>query len=144
VEELRAVKFERGEARYLPHDVNLRVSILINAEQSNYFYQRTKKMSNDLDNARDLIDQHVIALDQAIEHMIKREKQLTESSKLTSGKLRDSVQKLSDGLARVEKVANFDRLERYADMLERIERSLSSLAEMEKSGLLAKISSSLK
>jgi hypothetical protein len=51
---------------------------------------------------------------------------------------------MAAGLAKVEKAANFDRLERMVDLLERAAVAMSTLAEMEKSGQLAKLSEAIK
>ena len=144
MEELKPVKFDKNGPLWCAKGVTTRVSILINADNSNYFTQRVKHMSKDIQDAKSLVDEHIQSLHEAIELMVKKEELLVNSAKTTTGRLRDTVHKLSDGLAKVEKTANFDKLARYADTLERIERALSSLAEMEKTGLLTKISSSLR
>jgi len=76
--------------------------------------------------------------------MVSQEKVFVESVKVTSGKLRDSTQKLADGLTRIEKTADFDKLQKYADLLERVERSISALAELESSGKLGRVAEALR
>lgn len=111
----------------------------------NYFQHRAKQMNTqDLQDAQELIEQYTKTLSTSMEKLVEQENALSETSKKVSGRLRDSSQKLADGLARVEKIANFDRLERYATLLERIAASLESLAKLEESGVLQKVSGALK
>ena len=51
---------------------------------------------------------------------------------------------LKDKLKKVEKNANFDRLERYVLLLERAANAMHSLAELEASGKLEKIAASIR
>lgn len=69
---------------------------------------------------------------------------VSEGAKKASGRIRSAAEDLSIGLARIEKQANFDRLERYVALLERAAQAMTLLAELEKSGKLEKISSALK
>jgi hypothetical protein len=112
-------------------------------QAGNYFIARVKYMTIELDAVNEQVTDYTKIIGNSLDNMVAQEKKLVESVKTTSGKLRDATQKLSDGLSKVEKVANFDRLERYANMLERIERALSSLAELEQSGKLGKITQAL-
>jgi phosphoribulokinase len=141
---LAPIGYDKQGPKFSFEKTTLLMVNIIKDPASTYFYKRTRRMINDLKNAQTQIDQHIEHLDSSIKTLCLREKQFSEASKQSSGRLRDSIHKLADGLARVEKTANFDRLERYADLLERIERSLSSLAEMEKTGLLNKVSGALK
>ena len=70
--------------------------------------------------------------------------QITEASKKASGNIRDATEKLSQGLLKIEKTANFDRLERYVVLLERASVAIESLAELEKNGRLEKIANAIK
>jgi excinuclease UvrABC helicase subunit UvrB len=141
---LQVAKYERGAALYFEDEVTERCALLITDKNSNYFTQKAKRMNTDIEDAKALVNKHLVTLGQALDAVQAKEQAIVEATKITSGRLRDTVHKLSDGLAKVEKTANFDKLARYADTLERIERALSSLAEMEKTGILTKISSSLK
>lgn len=80
----------------------------------------------------------------AMDRLVDTEKQLEEKTKKVSGTVRDSAQKLADGLNRVEKLANFERLERYVGLLERAAAAMEALAELEKSGKLDKIASAIR
>ena len=109
-----------------------------------YFNNRSKKMSNDIKNAEMLLDQSTASVEAACARLLKSENKLAEGSKKVSGSVRSSAEKLSAGLARIEKLANFDRLERYVDLLERAEKAMSILAELDQNGKLEKIADALR
>lgn len=69
---------------------------------------------------------------------------VSENAKKVSGRVRTAAEDLANGLAKCEKQANFDRLDRYVQLLERAAQAMSILAELEKTGKLEKISSALK
>lgn len=70
--------------------------------------------------------------------------ELQANIKKVSGNVRKAADDLASGLMKVEKTANFANLERYVLLLERAATAMSTLAELEKSGKLDKISSALK
>lgn len=70
--------------------------------------------------------------------------ELTANVKRVVGDVRDASEKLSQGLARVEKAANFDRLERYVTLLERAATAMKALEELERTGRLEKIAGALR
>jgi hypothetical protein len=72
------------------------------------------------------------------------ELKLTESIKKSSGTIKDSAHRLKDGLEKVEKIADFEKLEKMACTLERISNSLSILAELAEAGKLSRIIDSIK
>lgn len=101
-------------------------------------------MSEDYEKASEIISKAQKKFDNAIENLKKTESEISESSKKVSENVRQATSKLSEGLARIEKQANFDRLEKYVELLERAEKSISSLAELERSGKLEKIASAIR
>ena len=72
------------------------------------------------------------------------EANIVSSSKKATSALKDSAERLAQGIARVEKAANFERLERYVGLLERAATAMNLLAELETSGKLDKIAGALK
>ena len=76
--------------------------------------------------------------------LIDAESKISETTKKVTGQVRDNAQKLGDGLLRVEKAANFDRLERYVGLLERAATAMSTLAELEATGRLEKIAGAIR
>jgi len=110
----------------------------------NHFRRRTHRMEKDVEEAVQRTQHYKTQLVRSMEDVVEMENTMGDTIKRVSGKVRDSAQKLSDGLAKIEKVANFDRLERYVELLERADKAMSSLAELEKSGKLEKIASAIR
>ena len=114
---------------------------LINTNE--YFYKKAKQMSDDYDKATALIEKSQSNFDHALDKLTEKHNELSVSTKNVSENVRKSTQKLNEGLARIEKQANFDRLARYVELLERADKAMSSLAELEQSGRLEKIAKAI-
>ena len=139
---IKPVKIDKRGPMYRLSDVNKFTLKLINTEY--YFYRRVKMIADDVNNA---IEKTVVmgkSFDDAIESFIKTETRLTEKTKSAAGALRECAERIGQGVAKIEKTADFDRLERYVSLLERAEVAMRSLGEMEQSGKLAKIAGALK
>jgi hypothetical protein len=134
--------YDKHGPYYKSGEVTKLVFGLIKADS--YFNNRAKVMSKDLDNATKLVDQSIVSLDAAVVKLVNTENKVAESTKKVSGLVRASTQKLSEGLAKIEKQANFDRLERYVELLERANVALTSLGELEKSGKLERIAGAIR
>ena len=109
-----------------------------------YFERRTKTMATDFEKASAICDDVTKLFDRSFERMLASEEALVVAAKKTSGNVRKAADDLAQGLAKVEKTANFDRLERYVSMLERAATAMAALAELEKTGKLEKIANALK
>ena len=109
-----------------------------------FFYGKAKTMISDLEKASNKIDQAVELYGEKLDCFLDMEKKFSESSKKASAGVRDASQKMADGLAKIERIANFDRLERMVDLLERAEKAISSLSELDSTGRLEKIAAILK
>lgn len=137
-----------GIDRYGPYykteNVNLSVANDINHRESIYFKRRVKSMSKDLDAATETIKEAHKRFDDQLNKLLVSEGNIASQTKKISGKLKDTTNKLSDSLLRIDKIVNFDRLEKQVVLLERAERSIKALAELEASGRLDKIFSALR
>ena len=110
----------------------------------NYFYWMAKKMTTDTEKAISKVDEVSDGFKKSLNRFLAMQTEITEASKKASGNIRDSTEKLAQGLLRIEKQANFDRLERYVVLLERASAAIQSLAELENSGRLEKIANAIK
>lgn len=110
----------------------------------NYFYRMAKQMTTDTEKAIELTDDVEKRFSQSLGRFTAIERRFSDESKKASGSVRDAANKLADGLAKVEKAANFDRLERYVELLERAANAMNTLAELDKSGRLSKIAEAIK
>ena len=126
---------------FTQRNVNDAVAKMINTNC--YFKNKGKTMSIDYDNAREIIEKAQSQYDDAISRLHTSEKQIADRAKIVSANIRKTTTTLSQGLAKIEKQANFDRLEVYVALLERAESAMTSLAELEKSGKLEKIADAL-
>ena len=139
---LKVYKYDKDGPSYLASDVNNVAIGFILAE--NYFLRRLHSMATDLEKAEEKIDQMTKVYSSKIDEFLEMEKNLVEHTRRTSGTVRDSTEKLAQSLARVEKAANFDRLEKYVELLERTAVAMKALADLEEDGKLSKISNALK
>lgn len=112
--------------------------------QGNYFQRRAKTMTQDLNEASETIEQALDFFNQKLNQFVKTEAEFVQKTKKQSGDLRDAVQKLGDGLARIEKTANFDRLERMVLLIERAADAMERLQALQASGKLDKILAAMK
>ncbi|NBQ67537.1 MAG: hypothetical protein EBU46_01380 [Nitrosomonadaceae bacterium] len=140
---LKPDSYQRGEPMYKNSDIRMAAMIAIN--NGNYFYTyRTKNMNDDMKKAADLLDEAEKLLNDRLNKYVQTQERIVDQTKKISSAVRDSTQKMAEGLLRIEKQANFDNLERYVNLLERANSALSSLAELESNGKLNKISDALK
>lgn len=109
-----------------------------------YFRGVTKPMNNDIETAIDLTKDATKRFSSVLDAFTKTHENFAESAKKASSSVRTAADTMAAGLSKVEKAANFDRLERMVDLLERAAAAMSTLAEMEKSGQLAKLSEAIK
>lgn len=109
-----------------------------------YFNRRVKQMSNEIKDAIEKTETITQEFEAANHKLVTAQNKITTTVKTTSSQVRDASEKLSQGMARIEKAANFDRLERYAVLLERAAKAMNELAELEQSGRLEKIANAIK
>lgn len=120
------------------------VSVVKHIQTNNYFKRRAKIMSKDLEESNNLINESVGFLEASIEKLLKTENHLMDQSKKVSGSVRKSAHDLMTGMAAIEKMANFDKLERYVLLLERTASAMTVLSELDKNGKLEKLMSVIK
>ena len=119
-------------------------NLLVEAAETNYLQRRSKNMEAKIQEVTEAVNAQVRLFGGAIDRLMAEEQRVIEHSKKATGNLRDCATKLADGMQKLEKTANFDRLERYVALLERAASAMSVLAELENSGKLDKIASALK
>ncbi len=127
------------------HKVSELLPALVNdINTTNHFDRRIKTMNTDIEKATQSANDAMAIFENAMVKIIRKQDEVSESAKKVSGNIRKSANELSEGLIKLEKSANFQSLERYAELLERCANSLSTLAELQKAGLLEKISVAIK
>jgi hypothetical protein len=139
---IKLVKFERGEEMWDAESVNLFCAKDI--LEGNLLFRKSRHMNEDLNKATGLTNECLDTFNFALNQLLTKEKEISESSKKVSGNIRKSANDLAEGLIKLEKTVNFNNLERYVGLLERAATTLETLAKLEKSGDLTKIIGALK
>ena len=135
-------KVDRQGALYKKERIDRLLAAMI--ARGDGLQRKARHMSTDLDKASSIVDEALKRFSEKADALQKQEEAFVESSKKVSGAVRDATQKLADGLARIEKVANFDRLERLVDLLERAQQAITALSELDQAGRLERIAQVLK
>lgn len=110
-----------------------------------YFERRVKNhMTTDFEKATAICDEATKLFSNSMDRMLAAEQKISEASKKTSGNVRKAADDLNSGIQKIERVANFDKLEKAVGLLERAAAALSTLAELEKDGKLERITTAMK
>ncbi len=136
------VSFVRGDPRFSLEKTNR--NLIVEIYKTDHLNRRERKMEKQINDVTESVQQTINRFGAAMDSLVSKEVALAESTKKVSGSLRDHAQKIGDGLARVEKIANFDRLERYVALLERASSAMQALADLESTGKLDKIASAIR
>ena len=120
------------------------IVVILTGEGQGSIPNRERRMTLDINKASDITGEAVEKFSARLNDLVKVSDRFVENSKKASGSVRDATQKLADGLTKIEKAANFNRLEHYVELLERAEKAMTSLAELDSSGKLEKIAAALK
>ena len=136
------VSFVRGDPRFSLEQINR--NLIVDIHKNDHLNRRERKMEKQINDVTESVQQTINRFGAAMDSLVSKEAALAESTKKVSGSLRDHAQEIGDGLARVEKTANFDRLERYVALLERASAAMQALAELESTGKLDKIASAIR
>jgi len=133
----------RDEGNFRLDDV---MKVAVNRINNDDYFKgrRMHEESKDIQVAQEKINHMLGVMAQSVNTLIATEETLTTKSRQIGGKVRDAADKLSTGLAKIEKAANFDRLERYVELLERAAAAMGTLAELEKLGKLEKIAAAIR
>lgn len=111
----------------------------------NYMERRARDfMTQDFEKAAKVCDEARKLFDASFAHMMASEEKISDAAKKASGSVRKAADDLHGGLQKIEKIANFERLERTVAVLERAAAALTVLAELERDGKLERIASAVK
>lgn len=109
-----------------------------------FIKEKGNVMSDEVSKATEIVDNAVDGFSKSLSRFLALEKSFQSEAKRTSGAARDAAERLSDGIIRIEKAADLQKLERYVDLLERMAKSCSILADLNQSGRLDGIAKALK
>lgn len=139
---IRPVIYDKHGPGWNANDIDKAVMGMINSES--YFTGRGKFMSEDAEKAIELVEDVNERFSRVLSKFGNTMDNFIMCSKKASGNIRDAADKLSNGLQKIEKTANFDKLERYVELLERAANAMEILAALEKTGKLEKIAGALR
>lgn len=139
---IRPIGYDKFGPKYSASAVNDASMRLILADD--FFYRGAKTMNADAQKAIKLTDEVRTEFNESLNKLVAVRQRFVDESKTASGQVRDAADKMAAGLARIEKAADFNRLERYVDLLERAAGAMTTLATLEKDGKLDRIASALK
>jgi hypothetical protein len=136
------VKYDKDGPLYRSEDVDQAVMKCILIED--YFTKVAKNMNTDVYKAIEITEDANKRFSTVISAFNKTHTEFSDSAKKASSTVRTAADTMAAGLSKIEKAANFDRLERMVILLERAATAMHTLAEMEKSGQLQKLSEAIK
>ncbi|WP_295991718.1 hypothetical protein [Rugamonas sp.] len=113
-------------------------------EGSPLIKRKAIEVMENIQKATEIVEDSTALFSAAFNKLVARQGEIAAQTKSISGSVRDAQQKLLDGLDKITKTADFPRLERYVEMLERAAAAMQILAELEKSGHLEKFSKAMK
>ena len=134
--------YVRGDPRFSKE--TLHRNLIVEIAETDHIQRRGRIVEKKINEVTEAVQATINAFGRSMDKLVETEQELDAKTKRVSGNIRDNAQKLADGLSRVEKLANFDRLERYVGLLERAASAMEVLSDMEKSGKLEKIASAIR
>jgi len=128
---------------------------MIPADEANRFIAKTitsgitipakgKAMSEQVEQATQIVEEAIVGFTKAFGRFQEMQQSFQANAKKTSGAARDAAERLADGIQRLEKAADLNKVERYVDLLERMAKACSTLADLNQSGRLDGIAKALK
>jgi len=140
---LKPAAYDKEGPKWDARRVTIRVHQSV--QLGDHFKRKVKMTSvKDLKDSEELMGKATDMLMHSMDRFQEAEERLAEGSKKASGTVRASAELLAAGLWKIEKQADFNRLERYVLLLERAEVAIASLAELDREGKLTKIAAALK
>ena len=100
-------------------------------------------MSKEVENCADLTDAVTEQLGKSVDALFAKEALFFKQAVSVAREIKNASENIGQGIARIEKAANFDRLERYVTLIERAAAAMNMLHDLEKTGKLEKISKAL-
>jgi hypothetical protein len=135
-------KIDKSGPSYKDDDV---IDLCINMILTDCYFEKTSNnMSKDIENAIEKTDKVTNEFSKSLDRLKYIESSFVEQSKKAASSVKDASEKIAQGIIRIEKQANFDKLERYVLLIERAAEGMERLAELEKTGKLEKIIEALK
>jgi hypothetical protein len=109
-----------------------------------FFQQKARNIMKEITNATDIMDKAIEHFDKSYKRFELIETSMQKNIRTKAGDIKAAEEKLMQGLARIEKAANFDRLQQYVSLIERASSAMKILADLETEGRLDKIATAIR
>lgn len=138
---LEPYKYIKGEPVWTETQIDILCLNLIRNNEYNYI---SENLRMNIEQATSDVEQLTKVFGNKIQQFTKTQTDLSDQAKKVSGQIRDSANKLNSAMQTLDKNMNLDKLQRQAELLERIATAMSSLVELERSGSLERIVKAMK
>ena len=109
-----------------------------------FFQQEARNIMKEIKNATDIMDKAIEHFDKSYQRFQLLETAIQKDIRTKASDIKAAEEKLMQGLARIEKAANFDRLQQYVSLIERASSAMTLLADLQKDGRLDKIATAIR
>ena len=106
--------------------------------------RKENSMKEQFEIAESVLEDSRKRFEHTLTKLLESEQSVSEQTKKVSGNVRKAANELSEGMVKIQKLADFDKLERYTELLERCAQAITILAELEQNGKLSKVINAVK
>jgi hypothetical protein len=134
----------RNDPLWTRKSVAKALTTIVNNNPELFFQQEARNIMKEIKNATDIMDKAIEHFDKSYQRFQLLETAIQKDIKTKAGDIKAAEEKLMQGLARIEKAANFDRLQQYVSLIERASSAMTLLADLQKDGRLDKIATAIR
>jgi len=134
----------RNDPLWTRKSVAKALTTIVNNNPELFFQQEARNIMKEIKNATDIMDKAIEHFDKSYQRFRLLETAIQKDIKTKAGDIKAAEEKLMQGLARIEKAANFDRLQQYVSLIERASSAMTLLADLQKDGRLDKIATAIR
>ena len=137
-------KVIKNDPLWTGESVTKALAKIVNNNPELYFNQKERNIMKEITNATDIMDKAIEHFDKSYKRFELIETAMQKNIKTKAGDIKAAEEKLMQGLARIERAANFDRLQQYVTLIERASSAMKILADLETEGRLDKIATAIR
>ena len=137
-------KVIKNDPLWTGESVTKALAKIVNNNPKLYFNQKERNIMKEITNATDIMNKAIEHFDKSYKRFELIETAMQKNIRTKAGDIKAAEEKLMQGLARIEKAANFDRLQQYVSLIERASSAMKILADLETEGRLDKIATAIR
>ena len=137
-------KVIKNDPLWTGESVTKALAKIVNNNPKLYFNQKERNIMKEITNATDIMNKAIEHFDKSYKRFELIETAMQKNIKTKAGDIKAAEEKLMQGLARIERAANFDRLQQYVTLIERASSAMKILADLETEGRLDKIATAIR